>query len=95
MITLICFLNYYLDLHYVSGVAGVQPKVLLDAKQQFKQQFKQQVNQKNTYPIDSYIVKSWGDEYPQLACNEFICLSMAQVAGLVVSLFILVIMVDY
>lgn len=71
-----------------SGVAGVQPKVLLDAKLQAEQQLKQ-LKQKSTYPFDSYIVKSWGNEYPELACNEFVCLSMAKAAGLSVSPFYL------
>ena len=68
-----------------SGVAGVQPKVLLDVKQSNDDQ----IDPKTTYPIDSYIVKSWGEEYPELACNEFICLSMAKAAGLTVSPFYL------
>ena len=68
-----------------SGVAGVQPKVLLDVKQVNHEQ----IDSKTTYPIDSYIVKSWGEEYPELACNEFICLSMAKAAGLTVSPFYL------
>ena len=68
-----------------SGVAGVQPKVLLEVKQSNHDQIKS----KTTYPIDSYIVKSWGEEYPELACNEFICLSMAKAAGLTVSPFYL------
>ena len=68
-----------------SGVAGVQPKVLLEVKQSNHDQ----IESKTTYPIDSYIVKSWGEEYPELACNEFICLSMAKAAGLTVSPFYL------
>ena len=68
-----------------SGVAGVQPKVLLDLKQSSHEK----IRSKTTYPIDSYIVKSWGEEYPELACNEFICLSMAKAAGLTVSPFYL------
>ncbi|MEZ5536569.1 MAG: type II toxin-antitoxin system HipA family toxin [Thiolinea sp.] len=60
-----------------SGVAGVQPKVLLDIKSRF------------TLPAERYIVKSWGDDYPQLACNEFVCLSMARDAGLQVADFYL------
>ncbi|MGB5446854.1 MAG: type II toxin-antitoxin system HipA family toxin [Psychromonas sp.] len=68
-----------------SGVAGVQPKVLLDVKQINNNE----IGSKNTYPLDSYIVKSWGKEYPELACNEFICLSMAKEAGLTVSPFYL------
>ncbi|UGA57344.1 type II toxin-antitoxin system HipA family toxin [Vibrio sp. VB16] len=68
-----------------SGVAGVQPKVLLDAKQINNNE----IEPKNTYPLDSYIVKSWGKEYPELACNEFVCLSIAKEAGLTVSPFYL------
>jgi serine/threonine-protein kinase HipA len=68
-----------------SGVAGVQPKVLLDAKQINNND----VESKNTYPLDSFIVKSWSEEYPELACNEFVCLSMAKEAGLTVSPFYL------
>lgn len=58
-----------------SGVAGVQPKVLLDLKT------------KATLPLQSYIVKSWGDEYPELGCNEMFCLSLAKNAGLSVPEF--------
>ena len=58
-----------------SGVAGVQPKVLLDLKT------------KATLPLQSYIVKSWGDEYPELGCNEMLCLSLAKNAGLSVPEF--------
>ena len=39
--------------------------------------------------LDSYIVKSWNSEYPELACNEFVCLSLAKEAGLTVSPFYL------
>lgn len=60
-----------------SGVAGVQPKVLLD------------MQGRGTLPIERYIVKSWGSEYPELACNEFVCMSMARSAGLPVPAFYL------
>ena len=53
-----------------SGVAGVQPKVLLDLQSRL------------SLPVEHFIVKSWGDDYPHLACNEFVCLSIAQAAGL-------------
>ena len=56
----------------VSGVAGMQPKVLLD------------MHSRLTMTMAHYIVKSWGDDYPQLACNEFVCMSMARDAGLAV-----------
>jgi serine/threonine-protein kinase HipA len=55
-----------------SGVSGVQPKVLLDATARG--------------PLSSagYIVKTWGSDYPQLAANEFFCMTAARTAGLVV-----------
>ena len=58
-----------------SGVAGVQPKVLLD------------IQKRLTLPVEHYIVKGWGDEYPHLACNEYICMSIAKKAGLTVPEF--------
>ncbi|MEE9426364.1 MAG: type II toxin-antitoxin system HipA family toxin [Methylococcales bacterium] len=54
-----------------SGVAGAQPKVLLDI-----------VKSKASLITQSYIVKSWGDEYPELGCNEYACLTLAKQAGL-------------
>ncbi|MFT7006572.1 MAG: serine/threonine-protein kinase HipA [Colwellia sp.] len=64
-----------------SGVAGVQPKILLDIKEKDIDRI--------TYPISSYIVKSWGDEFPELGCNEFFCLTIAKESGLDVSPFYL------
>jgi len=60
-----------------SGVAGVQPKVLIEVKGHL------------TLPVEHYIIKSWGDDYPHLACNEFVCMSIARDAGLEVPLFYL------
>ena len=58
-----------------SGVSGVQPKVLLDA------------TERGTAAMGSYIVKSWGAEYPQLAANEFFCMTAARRAGIPVPEF--------
>lgn len=58
-----------------SGVSGVQPKVLLDA------------SERGTATIGGYIVKSWGADYPQLAANEFFCMTAVQKAGLSVPEF--------
>jgi serine/threonine-protein kinase HipA len=62
-----------------SGVAGVQPKVLMDIadKETGLPSF-----DKSSLPLKKYIVKSWGPEFPELACNEFLCLSLARNAGL-------------
>lgn len=68
-----------------SGVAGVQPKVLMDLRSNDFTADLDNVNSithKATLPLKKYIVKSWGSEFPQLACNEFFCLSLARKAGL-------------
>ncbi len=53
-----------------SGVAGVQPKVLID------------IQSRLSLAIDRYIVKSWGEEFPHLGCNEYICMNIAKKSGL-------------
>ena len=58
-----------------SGVSGVQPKVMLDA------------TERGTAAVGGYIVKSWGADYPQLAANEFFCMTAARRAGLPVPKF--------
>ncbi len=58
-----------------SGVSGVQPKVLLDAQE------------RGTLSTAGYIVKSWGTDYPQLAANEYFCMTAARKAGLPVPEF--------
>jgi serine/threonine-protein kinase HipA len=45
-----------------SGVSGVQPKLLLKA------------HNKTTMKFEHYIVKSWEDDYPNLALNEYFCM---------------------
>lgn len=60
-----------------SGISGVQPKVLLDAKE------------RGTFTSARYIVKSWGTDYPYLAANEFFCMTAARRAGLPVPQFFL------
>lgn len=58
-----------------SGVSGVQPKVMLDA------------TERGTATVGGYIVKSWRADYPQLAANEFFCMTAAKRAGLSVPEF--------
>ena len=72
-----------------SGVAGVQPKVLLSISSESPTDQQITITSKATLPFQSYIVKSWGAEYPELGCNEFICLTLAQNAGLQVPKFYL------
>jgi serine/threonine-protein kinase HipA len=58
-----------------SGVSGIQPKVILKA------------TGRATVTASSYIVKSWGHDYPQLAANEYFCMTAAKRAGLPVPEF--------
>jgi serine/threonine-protein kinase HipA len=58
-----------------SGVAGVQPKMLLDASDKSTVLL-------NSNEVNSYVVKTWGDEFPHLACNEYVCLMLCKNAGL-------------
>ena len=64
-----------------SAVAGVQPKVLVDTTES------KDVFDRITFPSHSYIVKSWGREFPELACNEYVCLTLCRNAGLNVAPF--------
>jgi serine/threonine-protein kinase HipA len=60
-----------------SGISGVQPKVLLEA------------TERGTVNSASYIVKSWGADYPYLAANEYFCMTAAKRAGLTTPEFFL------
>ena len=53
-----------------SSLSGVQPKVLATLKD------------KATLRYDEYIVKSWGEEYPQLALNEYYCMNILKYANI-------------
>lgn len=53
-----------------SGISGVQPKVMLEA------------TERGTVASAGFIVKAWGTDYPQLAANEFFCMTAAKLAGL-------------
>lgn len=51
-----------------SPISGVQPKVLATIKD------------RATLKLEEYIVKSWGEEYSELAFNEFLCMEVAKEA---------------
>ena len=53
-----------------SGISGVQPKVLLDA------------HDRATLRSSAYVVKAWGADHPQLAANEYFCMTAAARSGL-------------
>lgn len=52
-----------------SGISGIQPKALVPASRM-------------TIPVGDVIVKTEGPEYPGLAINEYLCLTVARRAGL-------------
>jgi len=52
-----------------SALSGVQPKVLAV------------ITDKATLKCEEYIVKSWGDEYKELALNEYYCMQIVRLAG--------------
>jgi serine/threonine-protein kinase HipA len=59
----------------LSGVSGVQPKVLVSS-------INDDVIEKVSMKEREFIIKSSGDDYPGLAENEFICMSIAAKAAL-------------
>lgn len=62
-----------------SGVAGVQPKVLVRAREDGPSDGRQSLSVRGA----THIVKMWDpDEYPELAANEFFCLMAARQVGL-------------
>ena len=58
-----------------SALSGVQPKVLA------------KVQDKATLRIEDYIVKSWGDDYKELALNEYYCMKIVEYANIPVAEF--------
>lgn len=60
-----------------SALSGVQPKVLA------------KVQDKATLSFQDYIVKSWGEDYPNLALNEYYCMQIIKKANIKVPEFYL------
>jgi len=58
-----------------SSLSGVQPKVLAT------------IQNKATLTLEDYIVKSWGDDYPNLALNEYYCMLIVKEANIPVPEF--------
>ena len=53
-----------------NAISGVQPKTLA------------LLRERNTLHIKEYIIKTWGDEFPNLAENEYFCLQACKKAGI-------------
>ena len=70
-----------------SGLSGVQPKVMIRAEQGAVKK-KPSRRELSSLRSATHIVKLWdAGEYPELAANEFFCLSAARKAGLAVPEF--------
>ncbi|QXI05871.1 type II toxin-antitoxin system HipA family toxin [Pseudomonas tensinigenes] len=65
-----------------AGISGVQPKLLVPERQEIELP-------RVTSKTSDLIIKSGRDEFPGLAINEFLCMSMAKEAGIPVPPFYL------
>jgi len=66
------WLDEFLSDHGItSGISGVQPKVLADAR-----------NQRFIGTTGRYLIKMQGENYPWIAVNEYLCALCARAAGL-------------
>ena len=70
---------------YRTGISGVQPKVLVP--QEVTPHVMAPASSKATVRTTDLIVKSGRQEYPGLAANEFLCMSIAKESGLAVPEF--------
>jgi serine/threonine-protein kinase HipA len=64
-----------------AGISGVQPKVLVPEQQESRPRI--------TSKTSDLIIKSGRDEFPGLAINEFLCMSIAKEAGIPIPEFFL------
>jgi serine/threonine-protein kinase HipA len=70
-----------------SGLSGVQPKVMIRAKEAGRKG-KPSGRESSSLRSATHIVKLWeAAEFPELAANEFFCLTAAKAAGLTVPNF--------
>jgi serine/threonine-protein kinase HipA len=66
-----------------SGISGVQPKILLRDERAFAEMEQTGRWLSQSYKGATHIVKLWEpNEYPQLAANEYFCLTVARKCGL-------------
>lgn len=67
-----------------SGISGVQPKAVVPiaASRFHTPSDTSTLDGRATLPLQTVIVKAEGDDYPGIARNEFLCMSVAREAGL-------------
>ena len=72
----------------VSGISGVQPKVLVRDEKAFAESQHTGHRLSQSFRAATHIVKLWdANDYPQLAANEYLCLQAARRCGLDVPAF--------
>jgi len=77
--------EFLLETYLESGISGVQPKVMLPDADKAPPAGK--ADERATFVHSDLIVKASGEDYPHLALNEFLCMSVAKRAGLPVPEF--------
>jgi len=66
-----------------SGISGVQPKILVRDEHAFAETTPSERRLSQSYKGATHIVKLWeSNEFPQLAANEYFCLTVARKCGL-------------
>lgn len=73
---------FLVDQYIDSGISGVQPKIMAPDADRLTLPA-----ERTTASVADLIVKSGGPQYPDLAVNEFLCMSAARHAGLAVPEF--------
>lgn len=79
--------DFLVDVYVRSGISGFQPKVMLPdadavAKRETRTDDAATVSEKSGPVLPDLIVKAAGDDYPNLAQNEFLCMEAARLAGI-------------
>src|SRR6185369_5452501 len=73
-----------------SGISGVQPKILVRDEKAFAEMKHTTHRLSQSFTGATHIVKLWeANEYPQLAANEYFCLTVARKYGLDVPPYLL------
>ena len=73
-----------------SGISGVQPKILVRDEKAFAEMKHTRHRLSQSFTGATHIVKLWeANEYPQLAANEYFCLTVARKYGLDVPPYLL------
>jgi serine/threonine-protein kinase HipA len=76
--------EHLVDVYLESGISGFQPKVMIPDADRTESG---PVGEKATATTPSLILKAAGDDYPHLTVNEYLCMTAARRAGMLVPKF--------